>query len=287
MRKAILGTFFLLIAEALVYPQHVSFKLTGGLAWINGDDYNSGIVGENKYIKDTTQTMSGAYEMLKNGLNFQFEIINYLNPRLGIGIGGGYYRLANESRVTSQGVLSDVPFETESTYKARISVIPFFLNFHYIARLTTKTSLDIYAGPLFQIVQFNFENPSTTSILSTEHTVTFTASKTSLGLQGGLGLNYEISSGVALIAEACYRQGKIWNIMGNWADLGNSASGPISQSSSEYYMWAYDDVVQGKANQRIGFFDANGPVGDSLSGARKTGINLSGLTALAGVKFSF
>lgn len=287
MRKTILSSFLLLGAAAFVYPQHVSFKLTGGLAWINGDDYSSGIAGENKYIKDTSLTMSGAYKTLESGANLQFEIINYLNPRLGVGIGGGYYRLANKSKVTNQGTLSDAPFDTESTYKTRLSVIPLFLNFHYFLRVAAKTSLDVFAGPVFQIVQFNFENPSKTSILSTDHTVSFTASKTSLDIQGGLGLNYEVSSGVALILEAGYRRGRISDIKGNWADLGDSASGPISNSSAEYFMWTYNEIVQGNVYQRIGYFDKNGPVGDSISGARKADLKLSGLTAAAGLKFSF
>ena len=287
MRKTILSAFLLLAVSAFVYPQHVSFKLTGGLAWINGNDYNSGIAGENKYIKVTSLTTSGAYKTLESGANLQFEIINYLNPRLAIGIGGGYYRLANKSKVTSQGTISDVPYSAESTYKTRLSVIPLFLNFHYFLRLAAKMSLDIFAGPVFQIVQFNFENPSKTSIMSIDHTVSFTASKTSLDFQGGLGLHYEFSSGFALFLEAGYRRGQISNIKGNWADLGNSASGPISNSSAEYFMWTYNEAVQGSTYRRIGYFDKNGPAGDSISGARKADLQLSGLTAAAGLKFSF
>jgi hypothetical protein len=287
MRKSILTGIFLLVFAALAAPQEVSFKLTGGWAWIDGDDYNSGIAGENAYIKDTSLTMSGAYGSLKSGANIQLEIVNSLNRWMGIGFGGGYYQVTNESQVMAQGLLSGVPFENQSTSKARISVIPFFLNFHYLVGLTTKTNLDIYAGPLFQIVQFNFENPSTTSVLSTRQTITFTASQISLGLQGGIGLDYEIASGVALIAEACYRYGKVSNLRGNWADLGSSDSGPISNTSSDYYMWAYNYIVQSGTYRMIGFFDKDGPAGDSISGARKADINLSGFTALAGIKFSF
>ncbi len=290
MRKPILSGIFLLVFAALAAPQEVSLKFTGGRAWIDGNDYNSGIAGENAYIKDTCLRMLGAYGSLKSGATIQFEIINSLNRRMGIGFGGGWYQvanIANESWVVTQALVSGVLFTRQSTSKARISVIPFFLNFHYLVGLTTKTNLDIYAGPLFQIVQFNFENPSTTSVLSTRQTITFTASQISLGLQGGIGLDYEIASGVALVAEACYRSGKVSNLRGNWADLGSSDSGPISNTSSDYYMWAYNYIVQSGTYRMIGFFDKDGPAGDSISGARKADINLSGFTALAGVKFSF
>jgi hypothetical protein len=36
-----------------------------------------------------------------------------------------------------------------------------------------------------------------------------------------------------------------------------------------------------------GFFDAAGPTGEGISGARKAEINLSGLTLTAGLKLNF
>jgi len=286
MRKAIVIAFIFLVATVWVFPRNVAFKLTGGLAWINGDDYNRGIAGENTFIRDTTVTMSGAYKTLKSGMNFQLEILTYLGADMGIGFGGGYYRLAHESRVTSSGLQAGVPFNSESTYKPYVSVIPFFVNLHYMKRLASHLNIDIFAGPLFQIAQFSFENPSKTSLLSMDQTVTFTASSTSLGFQGGFGLNYEISAAIALIAEGCYRYGKISDLQGNWAAIGSSASGPINNSSSEYYFWLYDYTLGGTYT-RIGFFDNSGPAGNSVTGARKAALDLSGLTVSAGIKFSF
>jgi hypothetical protein len=153
-------------------------------------------------------------------------------------------------------------------------------------RLGSKFNLDIFAGPLFQVIQFNFTNGSTMSISSVTQTLTFRSSTTALGGQAGLGLNFKIFTGVALVVEGCYRYAKISNFMGNWAVIGNSASGPINQSSAEYYFWAYDDT-SGSGYPRTGFFDNNGPKGGSVSGARKADINLSGTTVSGGIKFSF
>jgi hypothetical protein len=285
MRKVTLSLAFLLIATALAYPQRVSFKLMGGLTWINGDDYNKGIVGQNQYLKATTTSMSGAYEKLSSGLKFQAEVINYLNPRMGIGLGGGYFRTSNESKVTSHGLLVDVPYDNESTYNAKVSVIPFFLNFHYLARPAPKLRLDLFAGPVFSIVQFNFQNPSVTPTSSTTETVAFTASIAAIGLQGGLGLNFEITPNIALVADGSFRYGKVSNIKGNWSDIVNSPSGTTVNSNAEYYLWYYENT-QGGSYPQIGFYDKNGPTAGSISGARKADINLSGLVILAGIKFS-
>jgi len=285
MRKLILSFTFLLTAAILVYPQNVSFKLLGGLTWINGDDYNKGIIGQNQYLKATTTSMSGAYDKLSSGLKFQAEVINYLNPRMGIGLGGGYFRTSNESQVTSRGMLVDVPYENDSTYRSRVSVIPFFLNFHYLARLTPKLKLDMFGGPTFNIVQFNFENPSITSTFSTSETVAFTASIASLGFQGGLSLNFEITPNIALVADGSYRYGKVSNIKGNWSDIVSAPSGTTVKSNAEYYLWYYENT-QGGPFPQIGFYDTNGPTAGSIAGARKADINFSGLVILAGIKLS-
>jgi hypothetical protein len=179
----------------------------------------------------------------------------------------------------------DVPYDNESTYNAKVSVIPFFLNFHYLARPAPKLRLDLFAGPVFNIVQLNFENPSITSTFSTTETVAFTASIASLGFQGGLGLNFEITPNIALIADGSYRYGKVSNIKGNWSDIVSSPSGTTVISNAEYYLWYYENA-QGGPYPQVGFYDKNGPTAGSISGARKADINLSGIVILAGFKLS-
>ena len=286
MRKAVLFLSILFIAAAAAYPQLISFKLTGGLTWINGDDYNKGVAGRNQYIRDTTTTMSGAYKGLTRGLNLLGEIIVHTRSHWAVGFGGGYYRLGIESAVTSQGALADKPFDFASTFKPKLSVIPLTINLHYFTRLASKAKLDLYAGPLFQVVQFSFENPSTMSINAVSQTVTYTASQTSFGFQAGLGLSYDLMSGVALIVDGGYRYGEATNLMGNWAALGTSATGTINSSSAEHYAWAYDYAPAGKYSL-LDFFDKNGPTGEFISNARKADIRLSGVTASAGLRIYF
>lgn len=282
MRKAAVFLAILVIASASAYPQLISFKLTGGMTWIDGDDYNKGIAGQNQYLRDAT-TSPGSYGELKSGFNGLAEIIVHTRSGLAFGFGGGYYRLGRDSAVSGQGVQDGASFDFTSTFKPRLSVIPLFMNLHYFVQLAAKAKLDVYAGPVFQVVQFTFENPSTSSLNAVSQTVTYTASQTSFGFQAGAGLGYDIMAGVALIVDASYRSGKATNFMGNWAVLGTSESGTINKSSAESYMWAYSD---GKYSH-LDFFDLNGPTGDAISGARKADIRLSGIAVSAGLKIYF
>lgn len=286
MKKVYRITTFILMVAALAYPQEVSFKLLGGLTCIQGDDYNKAITGSLQLIHDTSSAVSGEYKKLKNGINLQGEIITHWGRRIAVGLGGGYFEIGNSSRVTIQAMAADGPFTSDSTFKPRLSVIPFYLNIYYKMRIASKVGLDLFVGPVFQIAQLSFERQEVSDLNSLTETETFKASSPSLGLQAGIGLNIKLSGGISFITDTFWRSTKVSNLTGNWAWNSSSASGAVSQSSSEYYYWYYN-YSAGKTYAQIGFFDKNGPSAEGISDVRKADINLSGFTAVAGVKIDF
>jgi hypothetical protein len=289
MKKAILiaaAAALLLVGAVPALPEEqVAFKVLGGLAQVQGDDYNKGILGAYEYTRDTSDSLSGSYKTLKSGTDFQAEIINYWGYHIGIGIGGGYYRVTNASGVTGTASVPDPTYQFSSTYIPKISVIPFFINLHYKVPLASRIGLDVFAGPVFQVIQFGFRREATSSLNSLSELETFNASGTALGFQGGLSFSCRILRGIALVADGFYRSSKVSNIKGNWFLTSTSSSGTVTNSSSSYYLWAYNDS-QGAVYPRIGFFDANGPTGGNISDARKANLNLSGVVGMIGLKFS-
>lgn len=264
----------------------LSYKLTGILAGVAGGDYNDRILGENAYLRAVSTSMSGAYEELGRGPGFQAEVILPLGRRLAVGVGGGYYRIRSEGTVMYGAQSGETAYSVESTLIPRLSIMPFFINLHYQFELGPKLVLDAYAGPLFQIVQFNVENPTTSTLLNTVQTVTFTASSTTLGAQGGLGLAYSLIEGVSVVADALYRTGSVTDLFGNWTKVGTSDAGTIAGSSAEYYLWGFDSTA-GSTHPRAWFYDKNGPTEAGAANFSKAAIALGGLTFQAGVRFSF
>jgi hypothetical protein len=290
MRKAITiaSAAALLVAASAVpaFPQEqVSFKLLGGIARVQGDDYNRGVLGAYDYAKDTSDTLTGSYKTLKSGQNFQAEIVNYWGAHFGVGIGGGFYRVSNTGGISGTSSVPDPTYEFSSTYSPKISVIPLFVNLHYRFEPLPRIGLDIFAGPVFQIVQFGFGRDATSGLNSLSETETFNASGTALGLQAGLSASVRIVRGIALVADGLYRSSTITNLKGNWFLNSTTNSGTVTNSSNSYYLWFYSDT-QGAVYPRVGFFDANGPSGANVSGARKADLNISGLAVLVGVRFS-
>jgi hypothetical protein len=290
MKKAVLiasaAALFVAAATSPAFPQEqVSFKLLGGLVGVQGDDYNKGVAGAFQYARDASDSLTGGYKNLRSGRDFQAEIVNYWGSHIGIGIGGGFYRVTNTSGVTGAASVPDPTYQFSSTYAPKVSVIPFFINLHYKVRLASRLGLDLFAGPVFQVVQFGFRREATSSLNSLSELETFNASGTTLGLQGGLSLSFRIIRGIALVADGFFRSSKVSNITGNWFLNSTSSSGTVTSSSSSYYLWYYNDTA-GSVYNRIGFFDSSGPAGEGVSGARKADLNLSGLTAMIGLKLS-
>jgi hypothetical protein len=276
----------LLVAGIPAFSQdQVSFKLLGGLAWMQGDDYNTGVVGAYRLTKDTSDSLTGGYGQLSRGWSFQAEIVNYWGSHVGVGIGGGFYRSTGASEVTGTSSVPDPTYQFTSVYTPKVSVIPFFINLHYKLQPSKRIGLDVFAGPVFQVAQYGFRREATSSLNSLSELETFNASDTALGLQGGLTCSFRIVRGVTFIAEGFYRSGKVSNIKGNWFLNSTTSSGTVTSSSSAYYLWSYDFTSGSVVYPLIGYFDANGPTGQGVSNPRKAGLDLSGPAVMIGFKF--
>lgn len=283
MKKSLAIALFLLMAAARAYPQDVSFKLMGGMTWVQGDDYNKGIAGAWQLIRDSSATVTGNYRGFKNAPSFQVEIVTHWGKRIAVGLGGGYFQIANSDLVTSQGTTADSSYTISTTIKPQLSVIPFYLNVYYKINITSAISLHAFAGPAFQIVQFSSQRQTTSTLGSLTELETFKASSPSLGYQAGASLTVRIARGLALVADGFYRNGRASNFSGNWLLSSSSATGQVNKSSSTYAFWYYT-FVPGASYPAIGFFDVTGPSGDGISGVRKADINLSGFTLTAGLR---
>lgn len=265
--------------------QQVAFKLLGGRASMQGDDYNTGVLGAYRLVKDTSDSLTGGYGQLSAGWTLQAEIVNYWGSHVGVGIGGGFYRMTGTSGVAGTASVPDPTYQFTSVYTPKISVIPLFVNLHYKFRVTERVGADVFTGPVFQVAQYGFRREATSTLNSLSELETFNASDTALGLQGGLTLGFRIVRGITLIAEGFYRSGRVSNIKGNWFLNSTTPSGTVTTSSSAYYLWAYDFTSGGTVYPQIGYFDANGPAGPGITNPRKAGLNLSGPSVLVGFRF--
>jgi len=275
-----------LAAAALSSAQEISFKLMGGLTLVQGDDYNRGADGALRLLRDSSSSVTGDFGRFRSGMNFQGEIITHWGRRIAVGLGGGMYEIGSESRVTSRTAGVDGPFTADTLLKPKLSVLPFYLNLYYKIRLGPRVGLDVFAGPVFEVAQFSSNRQTTSSLNALVESETYRASQIALGAQAGISLNVGIGRGMAFVADGFFRSAKAANFLGNWALNSSSSTGTVTKSSAESYFWTYESTP-GDHYPLAGFFDAAGPTGEGISGARKAEINLSGLTLTAGLKLNF
>lgn len=267
--------------------EQVNFKLSAGLAAIQGGDYNRGIDGLNAYLRGTGLTTSEGFGRLRSGPDLQFEIVNFWGPHFGVGIGGGYYIIDSASTVTMQGFNAEFPsYALVSTRTPKVSTIPFFVNVHYRMALAPRLGLDAYAGGLFEVVQFSYARHDTSALDALDLSETFKASGVSLGGQAGLGISVRLFKSLSLVLDGVYRAARISNLKGNWFLTQTTTSGgTVTTSNASYYLWSYELTTGGTTYHQTGFFGAAGPSGAEISAPRKAEIDLSGFCAFVSLRF--
>ena len=286
MKKSFFCVFFFLIATALAYPLEFSLKIGGGLTFINGDDYNKGIVGIHDYLADTSLSLSGAYKEMKNAPSFQGELIIRISPNIRIGVGGGYYQAGQESTEESRWGSPATYWDDKSTFKPKLTVIPLFLNIHYALPISSKLGLDLFAGPSLLITKFDFSEDYSSTWYNWSYQTTFVSKSTAFGFQGGLGLDLEISSHLGFFLDGSYRYAKVGEVKGDWTQKGTSDFGPYEDIGSNYSLWYFEDKENGKIYPRLLFME-NAPEAAEYSNVKKAVLNLSGITVVGGLKIRF
>jgi opacity protein-like surface antigen len=269
------------LASVLVYSQQFSFKLTGGMYFSFGNDYNKGIEGYNNYLKDEFASVSGEFEKFSTALNFQGELIFHFSPNMGIGVGGGYFQWSKSNLVEADGGGAI----QEITYTPKLSVVSIFANFHYMTAIAPMLKVDLYAGPGLYLTKLDWED---TDVLYGLWDLThiFESSSTAFGFQAGLGLSFELAPNISLVVDGFYRYAKIPEFKGTWTEKGYFLwiSGENSYDNS--YLWYYEDNSTGIRYSRVSL-GPDQPSGSGITGSRKAEISLSGITGIAGLKFSF
>ena len=279
MKRTIAVAAFIILLAAPAFSQQISFKFNGGWTMAQGDDYKAAAAGRMSLLRETSSSVRGEYQPLTNGAVFQAEIITHWGKRLAVGIGGGYYQFKNDELVTN--VTGGAT--TETKLKPSILGIPFFLNVHYKMSLGPKAGLDVFAGPVFQITQFSCERNAASTADPLTEVEAFKASVPTLGLQAGISLSLSLGRGISLVADGLYRYEKASDFVGNWTYFSTASTGSTSGTSTTHYLWSYD-YAGAKPYRLVGFYDENGPTGSGISNARKTELNLSGVTFTAGIK---
>jgi len=191
----------------------IDLRVHGGYSRLAASDVNTGSGGMLEFYKLIAEyglyEYEGGYKPLHGGYDVGFDFVFLLSPRLGIGIGAGYLRSVGTGDLTLTMETGVLAFESKSV----LSALPVRLGLYYALPLRAGLSLTANAGAALYVGRmfndhFRFEQDVTWGAQDIDaDRVGFS----DVGFQGGLGVDYRISSTMGIFVEAQGRYAKFKN----------------------------------------------------------------------------
>jgi opacity protein-like surface antigen len=260
----------------------VSIKLTGGLTYVTGNDYNSGVQGALDFLKANYDDVRGTFRPFHSGGYGGAEIIAHFGNGFGVGLGVGRFRIA----ATNTFEYAWWEYAGRESYEPSLTVIPVMLNLHYRLPAGSQFSVDIFGGFGYYLSRFEHTGTTASDFYEYSSETTFTARKNILGFQGGAALEYALGAHLALFVQAEARQAQAANVVGDWALSESWFLGSRQESGSDGVFWVYHKSDASGTYPQITFAKAE-PSDSTSTDVRQGKLDISGFTAAAGLVVRF
>lgn len=281
MKKILLAAVLLSLSTSMAFPG-ISVRLMGGMTYFFDNDYTKGIRGLYDYYLDSYEGVTGKFKPFRLGLNFGGEVAVSLGGNLAVGFGAAYLRCSRESEFGYQ-----LPyFSSQDSLKPDIRLIPLTVNIHYYVPAGPRLKADWFIGAGYYMMKFNHDWSVTTDFFDYHTEQTFRTNTGNLGFQGGLGLEFEVTSQISLVFLASGRFIKFSDLKGDLKEKIGSFNVSWENETGNAYFWFYGRNEDGGAYAQVSFAETK-PSETEFSAVRKGILDLSGIAAGIGLKFSF
>jgi len=188
-------------------------RLSGGPAFFYSGDINRGTRG----LYDSTADFysSAGYmldqrtESFKKGFDVTGDVIYYVKPQLGIGLGIGFMRATGTNFLDVSG--KDIPWSAQLGSRLRIDVVPIRLGLYFTLPVHRLFSITFNGGPSLYLTQYSYffetDWENTNSLFHK-------ANAKNLGFHGGIGLEVSLTQQASFLIEGQGRYAKISNYTG-------------------------------------------------------------------------
>lgn len=240
-------------------------KLSGGMSYLLLGNLNRTFDDRNVYIdkKADAGSIVGSYPNFHYGWDFGGEFILYFTPNIGIGLGADYLTAGYESGDVeweisgTLGILTYTDIHINST-DINLTAIPLKLSLYFRIPMGSFMNLAFHAGGSYYLgtIKQKLNGKNTWYTIPWSFKDEVTANPTTFGFHGGLGLEFNISSAIALCLDVRGRYAKFSDIKGNYkmddSVLGTGEEERIMYSYyygpfDEYLGYAWDTTIPPKA----------------------------------------
>ncbi|MFQ6083177.1 MAG: SH3 domain-containing protein [Candidatus Aminicenantia bacterium] len=259
-------------------------KLSGGMNYLVIGDSNEFMEGDTDWFEDLAMayggTTDGEFKKIHLGLDFEGDMIVYLNPRFGISVGSGYIYGKKGKDVSM--ITITWPAETETdTHDTKVSAIPVKIGVYYSLPMSSNARFFLNAGAGYYFARwsdsFRFEWNGDWYTSDSE------AKGNGIGFHGGVGFEIDIARNFAFVIEGYGRYAKIDGFEGSRK---RRSSGGLNESEKgTLYYCEWQDF--GDWYSWIGVRDEEPPSGADIRNVREAKVDFSGFTIKAGIKIKF
>jgi len=282
MKKALLGVILCLSLAVFGFSGGFSIKINGGANFLMGGDYNTIVEDANAFWQSASGvTIGGALDKLSMGWNFGAEFIYNITDQMGVGLGVGYLMASNESTITATAG----GLQLTGGFTPSVSAIPITLNFHYFLPVSDMMNVHFSVGPGLYISTFNWDIYDALGTTADPDIINQTIEYRpdgvmGFGFQGGLGIEFAVSSNISLCLDVLGRMTSLSGFSGPWTLTGHLGSIPFSDSGTgTFYYYESGGYSHFAVSNTM-------PSGGGVSNAREASISLSGVAAQFGIKIN-
>lgn len=259
----------------------IAVKLSAGLDYL--------AVGDSNYFLASRGSSFGpdsSFDTFHGGMDAAAELIYFLNPRLGIGLGVGFTRgkLADNAVV-----LNTVSSIRSYSYDTEIECIPVRLGVHYLFSNRKKLSLYLHGGIAYYFARwsqvYNLRFDYTGINYQYWYKSNSEAKARGVGFHAGIGLAIKIFKPFTLVIEALGRYAPIDGFSGEKRYANNQYDYSDTPIKGSLYYFEYYDEYQ---RDWVKSLDITGrPAGIGTRNVKKAVVDFSGAAIRAGLIIRF
>jgi len=284
MKKTVVFFGVLLLITSVGYPGKLAVRAGAGFGCFFGGDIADGLKGLSDYLADT-YAATGEFGAPGFGPNLSAEVVYQISPKMGVGLGFGYFSGGKESEVA---FTIDTLSVTQILHP-RFQVIPITASFHYhLPCASSKFELDVSAGLGFYLARLNHDESIALSVAGQTGTLAYTyasGGRNGFGPHLGLSVERPLNERLALYVSLNARLVSVALAQGDWTETGSGLFGAYSNQGSDHQPWAYDWTTGGKTYSQV-IFAATAPSGADAANVHEAKLGLSAVTLGLGVRFN-
>lgn len=267
---------------------HFSLRLSGGVSYFSVGELNSVLSGLSDYFYVDNSNVSGRFESMHVGMNFSLEAVYLITDRIGIGLGGGFFRVSKEDKLHYEYFNNTI--RNDITYTRTIGFVPLTLNIHYLCPLGSKLNLSLSGGLGYYLTSFDFKSYNVEMRPTVTNHGTETAdfkTKGTIGFQGSLGLDMPLTKNLGIFVAARGWYATVSSLTGETS--GDYVEGSMSGTYkvSDVHFWVEDYHYHEKIYPDFSIYKDAPLSGGVISNVHELKIDLSGFSLGAGLRINF